>query len=105
MTVINMTMPEHSPLACFVKGKKLVVSIGIETLVQALIRTPEFEDDQGPRLQIKDPRAFAERLATRLEDEVDETGETHVTTLLIKACSELIEMGDWTVELREKASG
>jgi hypothetical protein len=99
--MIHRDRPTDSALVCAVKGNQLVVSIGISTLARSIIGTPEFEDDRGSRVTIKDEKAFAEAMAARLDDPVDETGETSITTALIKAARELIEMGDERIDYRD----
>jgi len=100
---LHDTRPKERPLVCYVKAGQLIVSIGIDTLAESIRRTPEFEDDAGSRVTIHDPRSFAEAIAIRLDDPVDETGETSITTALIKAARELIEMGDERIDYRDQA--
>ena len=94
--------PKDEPLTYAVVGDRLVLSIGIDALSHAMRLTPEFEDDCGPRLTIKDERAFAISIAAQLEGNEDETGETSITRSLIKAAGEVIEMADPSVEWRDQ---
>lgn len=94
--------PKDEPLTYAVVGDRLVLSIGIDTLAHAMRLTPEFEDDRGPRLTIKDERAFAISIAAQLEGNEDETGETSITRALIKAAGEVVEMADPSVEWRDQ---
>jgi hypothetical protein len=90
-----------NPLTVEVEGNQLRIVIGVETLAHALATSHEFETDEGSRLTIPDPVAFAKAMARELGDQEDESGETPLTNLLLKICGQLIEMGDLTVRYQE----
>lgn len=97
--------PKDEPLTYAVVEGRLVLSIGVDTLAHAMRLTPEFEDDRGPQLSVKDEVAFATAIATQLEGDEDESGETSITRALIKAAGDVIEMADPSIEWRDSDGG
>jgi hypothetical protein len=77
----------EDPLRYEIDNGRLVVSIGVNTLADALQQGPEW----GNEFRITDAAVFAQAVVAELETDEDEIGETSITRALTQAAERAIE--------------
>jgi hypothetical protein len=77
----------EDPLRYEIDNGRLVVSIGVKTLADALQQGPEW----GNEFRITDAAVFAQAVVAELETDEDEIGETSITRALTRAAERAIE--------------
>lgn len=97
--------PSKQELKVEVKGGRLVISIGIDTLAFAaenMDSNLSYDDDWKPTkgFTVSNKKEFAEDVLRELERE-EEDGTTPVHILLDSACEEAVNQGSLGVELHD----
>lgn len=82
---------KHDPIKVEVVHDRLVISIGVATLCQAVLTSEHSPEDEGPRI-IKDERAFARAIAKELQRDA-EGRDTVMQQMLDYAAERAIEGG------------
>jgi len=77
-----------------VKDGVLVMTVGVDALVAALRSDPLDRDQDGPRLTVHDPEAFARGLAEQLGVEIAENGDALLAELFDSACGKVVAKVD-----------
>ncbi len=90
-----MHKPTDLPLKAELKGHRLVIEIGVETLAWATENHPDFWDQS---LHVEDATVFAKEVIQELNHE-EENGDTLITLMLDKAIGRAINHGAEGIEM------
>lgn len=99
----------NTPLQCVIRGGKLVIEIGIETLAFAAEESPEFwrrwsvdpetgETRQGKLVTVRKPNEWAKEVRHALLAE-EEDGSTPITKLLDEAMLAAVDDGAMSIDI------